>query len=51
MVAKDFGDGWSGDLKVEFYRQRSSWRAGGDGSPDLLPFSARWIQVGVGKAF
>ena len=50
-LAKDFGDGWSGDLKVEFYRQKSSWRAGGDGSPDLLPFSARWIQVGVGKSF
>jgi hypothetical protein len=51
LLAKDFGDGWSGDLKVEYYRQKSDWRAGGNGSPDILPFSARWIQVGVGKSF
>ena len=31
--------------------RRASWRLGGDGSPGLLPFSARWIQVGVSKTF
>jgi hypothetical protein len=51
QLAKDFGDGWSGDVKVEFYRQKSGWRAGGGGSPDIEPLSARWIQVGVARAF
>ena len=50
-VAKSFADGWSADLRVDFYRQKSSWRLGGDGSPGLLPFSARWIQAGVSKSF
>ena len=50
-VAKGFADGWSADFRVDFYRQKGSWRLGGDGSPDLLPFSARWIQGGVSKTF
>jgi len=50
-VAKAFADGWIADLRVDFYRQKSSWRLGGDGSPDILPFSARWIQGGVSKSF
>jgi len=50
-VAKTLADGWSVDFKVEYYEQRSSWRAGGDGSPGLLPFSARWIELGVTKTF
>lgn len=51
LVGKEFEDGWSADLRLEFYRQKSSWRAGGSGSPGLEPFSARWIQVGVNKTF
>ncbi len=51
LVARDFGDGWVADVKVEFYRQKASWRAGGGGTEGLLPFSARWIQVGVGRSF
>jgi hypothetical protein len=51
VTAKQFAQGWSADLKIEFYRQKSAWRIGGDGSPGLLPFSARWIQVGIGKTF
>jgi len=51
LVTKQFDDGWSADFKFEFYRQKASWHAGGDGSPDLLTFSARWLQVGVGKTF
>ncbi|MEO8485214.1 MAG: DUF3570 domain-containing protein [Betaproteobacteria bacterium] len=50
-VAKAFADGWIADLRVDFYRQKGSWRLGGDGSPRLLPFSARWIQGGVSKSF
>jgi hypothetical protein len=51
LVAKQFADGWSADFKVEYYEQRGDWRAGGDGSPDLKTFYARWIQLGVGKTF
>lgn len=50
-VNKLLDDGWSADVRVEYYRQRSSWRLGGDGSPGLLPLSARWIEVGLGKTF
>ena len=50
-IAKQFAGGWTVDLKVEYYEQRSSWRLGGGGSEGLLPFSARWIQVGVTKTF
>ena len=49
-LAKALPDGWSASLKVDFYRQRSDWRAGGPGSPDIDPFSARWILFGVAKA-
>jgi hypothetical protein len=51
QVAKDFGDGWSADLTMSFYRQKSSWRLGGDGSPGLLEFSARWYELGIQKTF
>jgi hypothetical protein len=50
-LGKRFADGWSADLKFEFYRQKAAWRLGGDGSPGLEPFSARWIQAGVSKTF
>jgi len=49
-VGKAFADGWSVDLRADFYRQQSNWRIGG-GSPGLLPFSARWLIVGVTKNF
>jgi hypothetical protein len=51
LVAKQFAGGWIADLKVEFYQQRAGWRLGGDGSPGLKTFSARWIQLGVGRSF
>lgn len=50
-VAKAFADGWTADLRVDFYRQKASWRLGGNGSPGLETFSARWIQAGVSKSF
>ncbi|HWZ74290.1 MAG TPA: DUF3570 domain-containing protein [Casimicrobiaceae bacterium] len=50
-IAKRLPDGWSLDVKFDFYRQRSDWRIGGGGSPGLEPFSARWIQTGISKTF
>ena len=50
-LAKQFTDGWSADLGISMYRQRSSWRLGGDGSPGLLEFSARWVELGIQKTF
>ena len=50
-IAYDFGQGWTGDLRFDMYRQRASWRLGGNGSPGLEPFSARWIEAGVAKTF
>lgn len=49
--AKELGGGWTIDLNLDFYRQRSSWHLGGDGSPGLKPFSARWFELGVEKTF
>jgi Protein of unknown function (DUF3570) len=49
-VAKALADGWSVDLRADFYRQQSNWRIGG-GSPGLEPFSARWLIVGITKTF
>lgn len=50
-IQKVMADGWTVDASYEFYRQRSDWRVGGDGSPGLQPLSARWIQLGFSKAF
>ena len=50
-IVKRLPDGWSFDVKLDFYRQRTDWRRGGDGSPGLEPFSARWIQTGISKTF
>ena len=50
-VAKTFADGWTADLRVDFYRQKSDWKLGGGGSPDIETFSARWIQAGISKTF
>lgn len=50
-VAKALAQGWSVDLRLDYYRQESSWKLGGGGTPGLLPFSARWMLVGVSKTF
>ena len=44
-------DRWQADVKVERYEQRGAWRVGGSGSPDLAPFRARMIQVGLSHRF
>ena len=49
-VGTTLGNGWSIDLRADFYRQQSGWRPGG-GSPGLLPFSARWLIAGITKIF
>lgn len=49
-VSKLIADGWSVDMRADFYRQQANWRIGG-GSPGLEPFSARWFVVGITKTF
>jgi len=50
-VARSFAGGWRAGLKVAFYQQRASWRLGGNGSPGLEHFSARWIEAGISRSF
>ena len=50
-AAKAIGSDLTIDVALNFYRQRSDWRIGGGGSRDLLPFSARWIELGIEKRF
>jgi len=39
------------DLKVEAYKQRTSWHLGGSGSPGLDPFDAQFVQIGLTHRF
>jgi len=39
------------DATLSFYQQRSSWRIGGNGSPGIEPLTARFLQLGLTKAF
>jgi len=50
-LAKSFPGGVTAAVALSFYRQRAGWRAGGEGSPGLLEFSARWIEFGLEKRF
>jgi hypothetical protein len=50
-LAKEFAGGVSIDVAVNVYRQRPAWRAGGNGSPGIDEFSARWIEFGLEKRF
>ncbi|MEO5764074.1 MAG: DUF3570 domain-containing protein [Casimicrobiaceae bacterium] len=50
-IERQFADGVTADLSLSFYEQRAGWRSLGAGSEGLLPLSARWIAVGVSKAF
>jgi hypothetical protein len=45
------GNIWTVDAKFEAYEQRSSWRVGGSGSTGVLPFRARFIQLGASRTF
>jgi len=44
-------DLWTADLRVEAYEQRTTWRIGGPGSPDLAPLTATFVQVGIARQF
>jgi len=48
-VEKQLGQGWSVHTKFERYRQQSSWRLFGDGSPGLARFDASIWQLGISK--
>jgi hypothetical protein len=48
-VAKALSGGWTVDLRYDSYRQQSSYRQFGTGSPGIDPFNARFIQIGVSK--
>lgn len=50
-LAKQIGEDWQADIKLEEYEQRASWRLFGSGSPGLLPFRARSIQLGLSRQF
>jgi hypothetical protein len=50
-VAKSIGADVTVDVALSLYRQRAAWRAGGNGSPGLAEFSARWFEVGFEKRF
>jgi hypothetical protein len=50
-VAKQLGKHTTLDVKWEEYRQRSSWRQFGSGSPGLRPFQARSIQLGLTRTW
>lgn len=48
-IAAHLGQGWVVDLRLDRYEQRGRWRLGGDGSPGLPPFKARFVQVGISR--
>ena len=50
-MAKQLNNDWLLDVKFEKYTQRGGWRLFGEGSPGLLPFYARSVQVGVSRQF
>jgi len=50
-LVKSLADGWTVDLKYQYYRQQPGWRLGGSGSPGIEPFVASWWQLGVAKSF
>ncbi len=51
IIGKVLPDGWSIALRADMYRQDPDWRLGGEGSPGIQTFSARWFQVNLTKAF
>jgi hypothetical protein len=48
-LAKALGSRWMIDLRYDVYRQQSSDRQFGAGSPSIDPFYARFIQIGVSR--
>ena len=50
-VAKRIDQDWTADVKLEQYEQRAEWRLSGSGTPGMLPFSARSLQLGISRQF
>ena len=50
-VTKQFVHDWTVDVKYDWYQQRSNWRLGGEGSPGVENFIAKWWQIGISKKF
>ncbi len=50
-LERQFADGVVADVSFSYYQQRPEWRSFGSGSAGILPFSARWIAVGITKSF
>ncbi|OYU46684.1 MAG: hypothetical protein CFE44_00900 [Burkholderiales bacterium PBB4] len=50
-LSKQLDKDWAADLKLERYEQRGEWRIGGEGSPNLAPFIARTVQLGLTRRF
>ena len=49
---RSFADGWSADAAASSTTGSDpSWRLGGNGSPGISTFSARWFEVGFTKTF
>jgi hypothetical protein len=51
VIGKTLWDGWRVALRGDFYRQDPDWRFDGHGSPGIQTFSARWLEVNLGKTF
>ena len=49
--AVQLGDGWTADIKLERYQQRSGWHLIQPGSRGLAPFSASYVQWGLMRQF
>jgi hypothetical protein len=47
-LAKSFGP-WTVDFRYDRLEQRSDWRIGGEGSPNVDPFQADSIQFGIAR--
>jgi len=50
-VSKVLWDGWRVALRGDFYRQNPDWRLGGNGSPGIQDFSARWLELTLARTF
>jgi hypothetical protein len=46
-VARQIGNDWSVDVKLERYQQRGAWRLFGHGSPGLDTMRAVSLQLGI----
>ncbi|MBZ0093114.1 MAG: DUF3570 domain-containing protein [Sulfuricellaceae bacterium] len=50
-VSKELSADTSLDVAVGYYRQEAKYKAGGGGSSDLAPFSARYLMLGLNRQF